>query len=66
MAGADPSGMGGMLNDALSIYFLDAELASASVAQWGAGSRMETAGAVFKISRRRAGAAHSGSTASDS
>jgi hypothetical protein len=35
----------------MSIYFLDSKLGSASVAQWCAGSRPETAGGVFKISQ---------------
>jgi hypothetical protein len=44
-----PSGMRGVLNDALSIYFLDATLASAFVARWCAGYRVETAESVFRI-----------------
>jgi hypothetical protein len=44
-----PSGMRGVLNDALSIYFLDATLASAFVARWCAGHRVETAEGVFRI-----------------
>jgi hypothetical protein len=44
-----PSGMRGVLNDAVSIYLLDATLAGAFVARWCAGSRMETDGGVFKI-----------------
>ena len=44
-----PSGMRGVLNDAVSIYFLDATLASAFVARWCAGSRAETDGGVFRI-----------------
>src|ERR1700732_1751832 len=42
-----PSGMRGVLNDAVSIYFLDATLASALVARWCAGYKVETAGGVF-------------------
>ena len=38
-----------MLNDALSIYFADATLASAFVARWCIGSRVETAGGVFQV-----------------
>jgi hypothetical protein len=38
-----PSGMHGVLNDAVSIYFLDATLASAFVARWCAGYKVETA-----------------------
>ncbi len=44
-----PSGMRGVLNDALSIYFLDAPLASASVARWCAGCRVETGEGAFRI-----------------
>src|SRR5258705_2779980 len=44
-----PSGMRGVLNDAVSIYFLDATLASAYVARWCAGYRVETAGGVFRL-----------------
>jgi hypothetical protein len=44
-----PSGMRSVLNDAVSIYFLDATLASAFVARWCAGRRMETDGGVFRI-----------------
>jgi hypothetical protein len=44
-----PSGMRGVLNDALSIYFLDATLASAFVARWCAGYKIETAEGVFRV-----------------
>ena len=44
-----PSGMRGVLNDALSVHFLDATLASAFVARWCAGYRVETAEGVFRI-----------------
>jgi hypothetical protein len=44
-----PSGMRGVLNDALSIYFPDAALASAFVARWCAGYRAEIAEGVFRI-----------------
>jgi hypothetical protein len=44
-----PSGVRGVLNDAVSIYFLDSTLASAFVARWCAGSRIETDGGVFRI-----------------
>ena len=56
-----PSGVRGVLNDAVSIYFLDATLARAFVARWCAGSRTETDGGVFKVrddeSKARIGAA---------
>jgi hypothetical protein len=44
-----PSGMRGALNDATSIYFVDAALANAFVARWCAGSKIETAGGVFQV-----------------
>ena len=44
-----PSGMRGVLNDALSIYFADATLASAFVARWCVGAKFETAGGVFQV-----------------
>ena len=44
-----PSGIRGVLNDAVSIYFLDATLASAFVARWCAGSIVETKDGAFRI-----------------
>jgi hypothetical protein len=44
-----PSGERGVLNDAVSIYFLDTTLASAFVARWCAGSIVETKDGVFRI-----------------
>src|ERR1700674_4269324 len=44
-----PSGMRGILNDAASIYFADATLASAFVARWCAGYKVETADGVFRM-----------------
>jgi len=44
-----PSGMRGVLNDAISIYFTDATLANAFVARWCQGSKAETAGGVFQV-----------------
>jgi hypothetical protein len=44
-----PSGTRGVLNDALSIYFGDATLASAFVARWCVGTKVETAGGVFQV-----------------
>jgi hypothetical protein len=41
-----PSGMRGVLNDALSIYFLDPTLASAFVARWCAGYKVDRGGRV--------------------
>ena len=42
-------GCAGCLNDAISIYFADATLASAFVARWCVGARVETAGGVFQV-----------------
>jgi hypothetical protein len=44
-----PSGVRGVLNDAVSIYFIDATLAGAFVARWCAGSTVETKDGVFRI-----------------
>jgi hypothetical protein len=44
-----PSGTRGVLNDAISIYFADATLASAFVARWCVSSKVETAGGVFCV-----------------
>jgi len=44
-----PSGMRGVLNDAVSLFFADVTLASAFVAQWCAGSKVETTGGVFQV-----------------
>jgi hypothetical protein len=44
-----PSGVRGVLNDAVSIYFIDATLATAFVTRWCTGSRIETDGGVFRI-----------------
>jgi len=41
--------MRGVLNDAVSLYFADATLASAFVARWCVGSKVETAGGVFQV-----------------
>jgi hypothetical protein len=41
--------MRGVLNDAVSIYFADAALASAFVARWCASSKVEMAGGVFRV-----------------
>jgi hypothetical protein len=44
-----PSGVRGVLNEAVSICFLDATLAGAFVARWCAGGRIEAEGGVFRI-----------------
>ena len=43
------AGTSGVLNDAVSIYFADATLASAFVARWCVSSKVETAGGVFCV-----------------
>jgi hypothetical protein len=45
-----------MLNDAVSIYFADATLASAFVARWCAGYKAETADGVFRVRTDEPGA----------
>jgi len=44
-----PSGTRGVLNDALSIYFGDAALASAFVSRWCQTAKIETVGGVFQV-----------------
>ena len=44
-----PSGTRGVLNDAISIYFAEATLASAFVARWCVVAKVETAGGVFQM-----------------
>jgi hypothetical protein len=44
-----PSGMRSVLNDALSIYFADATVASAFVARWCVWAKVELAGGVFQV-----------------
>jgi len=44
-----PSAWRGVLNDALSIYFADATLASAFVARWCVRAKVETAGGMFRV-----------------
>jgi len=45
-----------VLNDALSIYFAEATLASAFVARWCIGAKVETAGGVFQVRDNATGA----------
>src|ERR1700730_5487499 len=45
-----PSGVRGVLNDAVSIYFADATLASAFVAHWCVGYKVETADGAWQAS----------------
>jgi len=44
-----PSGLRGVMNDALAIYFLDTALANAFVARWCIGYRVETIEGSFCI-----------------
>src|SRR5215468_7833281 len=44
-----PSGTRGVLNDAVSVYFADATLASEFVARWCAGAKVETTGGAFQV-----------------
>jgi hypothetical protein len=39
----------GVVNDALAVYFVDAALASAFVARWCAGNRVEIAEGAFQV-----------------
>ena len=45
----DEASMRRVLNDAISLYFADATLASASMARWRVGSKVETVGGVFQV-----------------
>ena len=44
-----PSGLRGVLNDAISIYFPDAALASAFVMRWCIGYRVEATNGAFSV-----------------
>ena len=44
-----PSGARGVLNDAVSIYFPDAALASAFVTRWCIGYKVESADGAFRV-----------------
>ena len=44
-----PSGMRGVVNDAISLYFADAALAGAFVARWCVAAKVETTGGVFQV-----------------
>ncbi len=44
-----PSGLRGVLNDAVSIYFRDATLAGAFVARWCRGCRVKTVEGAFQV-----------------
>lgn len=60
-----PSGTRGVLNDAISVYFADATLASAFVARWCTGHRVETAGGVFHMREDEPGTAGRGGVTPD-
>jgi len=44
-----PSGMRGVVNDALAVYFADAALASAFVTRWCIGRKAETVEGMFRV-----------------
>jgi hypothetical protein len=44
-----PSGLRGVLNDAVAVYFRDAALAGGFVARWCRGCRIETARGAFRV-----------------
>jgi len=44
-----PSGLRGVLNDALAVYFRDAALAGAFVARWCRGGKVETVEGAFRV-----------------
>jgi hypothetical protein len=44
-----PSGLRGVLNDAVAVYFCDAILASAFVARWCRGDTVETVEGAFRV-----------------
>jgi hypothetical protein len=45
------AGLRGVINDAVSIYFLDAALAAASVSRWCVGSNVEISKGAFRVRR---------------
>ena len=58
-----PSGLRGVLNDAISVHFADATLAGGFVARWCRGHHAETVEGAFQVRdedppRRRAAALH--------
>jgi len=44
-----PSGLRGVVNDAVAVYFLDPTLASGFVARWCAGNKVEIAEGAFRV-----------------
>ena len=60
-----PSGVRGVLNDAISLYFVDPTLASAFVARWCVGSKTRSGRRRVPGARGRAGTAAWGGSASD-
>jgi len=57
-----PSGTGGVVTDAVAVYFADATLASAFVTRWCAGQKVEVVDGLFRVRddepSPRIGAAH--------
>jgi hypothetical protein len=47
--GHDPGRPTGVVNEAVAVYFLDATLASAFVARWCAGSKVEISDGAFRV-----------------
>jgi hypothetical protein len=47
--GDELSGLRGVLNNAVSMHFIDATLRSAFVARWWAGYKVETAKGVYRL-----------------
>src|ERR1700693_563763 len=48
-----PSGLRGVVNDAVAVYFLDPTLASGFVVRWCAGNKIETTEGAFRAGRMR-------------
>jgi hypothetical protein len=44
-----PSGLRGVVNDAVAVYFLDPALAGGFVARWCAANKVETAEGAFRV-----------------
>ena len=48
-----PTGLRGVINDAVSIYFRDATVAAAFVGRWCAGSEVEVSDGAFRVREDR-------------
>jgi hypothetical protein len=44
-----PNGMRGVVNDAIAVYLADATIASAFVAHWCAGHKVESMDGLFRV-----------------